>query len=67
MNVGVFVSRAALASAITLLRSVEHVHVFDELKQAALVIDEQQDGVLGVDHPFVEGDHCGLPWKRGTR
>ena len=35
----------------------EHVHVFDELEQAALVIDQQQDGVIGVDHSFGNFGH----------
>ena len=54
MKVGILASRATFASAVTLRAEHRQVDVPDQLEQPALMVDQQHDGVVGVDHPLVE-------------
>ena len=57
MKVGILARRATFASAVTCDAKDRQVDVPDQLEQPALVVDQQHDGVVGVDHPLVDFGH----------
>ena len=57
MKVGILARWATFASAVTCAAKGRKVDVPDQLEQPALVVDQQHDGVVGVDHPFVGFGH----------